>query len=108
MTVACQRSAGLAVQRVLVVARAELLHLETVGVVPTVLLGDVVPLLALCAGERDLRADVRTLGHGLATSRTRTGTAFSSCAPADATAVSLGGSGSGTRTRDTTIMSRVL
>src|SRR4029078_2815016 len=64
------RSAGLAVQGVTVVAGAALLHLETVGVVPTVLLRDVVPLLALRARERDLRADVRALaGHGLATSR---------------------------------------
>ena len=48
----------------LAAARAELRELETVGVVPTVLLGDVVALLALGAGERDLRANLRALlGH---------------------------------------------
>src|SRR4051812_28520626 len=104
------RSAGLAVQGVTVVARAELLHLEPVGVVPTVLLGDVVPLLALRARERDLGADVPALaGHGLATSRTRMRMpAISSLRAGRRAVVSPGGSGSGTRPRDTTIMSRVL
>ena len=51
-------SAGLAVRGVRVAARAVLLHLKTVRVVTPVLLGDVVPLLALHAGQRDLRADV--------------------------------------------------
>src|SRR4051812_16344590 len=93
------RSAGLAVQRVTAVARAELLHLKTVGVVPTVLLRDVVPLLALRARERDLRTDVRALaGHGLATSRAASALAILCSAPADAPC-SSGGSGSGTRTR---------
>src|SRR3954466_15938551 len=60
------RSAGLAVQGVPAVARAELHHLEPVGVVAPVLLGDVVPLLALDTGERDLGANVGALaGHGL-------------------------------------------
>jgi hypothetical protein len=52
------RSARLAVSVVLAAARAELRQLETVGVVPTVLLGDVVALLALDASERDLGANV--------------------------------------------------
>ncbi len=43
---------------------AELLHLETIGVVTTVLLGDVVALFALHTGHSDLRADIRALaGH---------------------------------------------
>src|SRR6478609_6414097 len=52
------KSAGFAVRRVRVATRAVLLHLKTVRVVAPVLLGDVVPLLALHAGQRDLRADV--------------------------------------------------
>ncbi|AGJ56681.1 hypothetical protein F750_4239 [Streptomyces sp. PAMC 26508] len=51
-------SARFAVRGVRVAARAVLLHLKTVRVVTPVLLGDVVPLLALHAGQRDLRADV--------------------------------------------------
>ena len=47
-----------AVRGVRVATRAVLLHLKTVRVVTPVLLGDVVPLLALHAGQRDLRADV--------------------------------------------------
>src|SRR3954466_4732689 len=59
-------SAGLAVQRVPALAGAVLLHLEPVGVVAPVLLGDVVALLALGARERDLGANVRGLaGHGM-------------------------------------------
>src|SRR6187402_2609258 len=59
------RSAGLAVRLVQPAARAELLQLHAVGVVAPVLLGDVVALLALGAGERDLRANVAGLaGHG--------------------------------------------
>src|SRR3954469_4843255 len=58
------RSAGLAVRRVLAATRAELRQLHAVGVVPAVLLGDVVALLAHGAGERDLRANVAGLaGH---------------------------------------------
>src|SRR5437660_2189889 len=52
------RSAGLAVDRVLAVVRAVLLQLEPVGVVAPVLAGDVVPVLALLAGQGDLRTDV--------------------------------------------------
>src|SRR4051812_50021284 len=55
---ACSRSAGLAVDRVLAVVRAVLLQLEPVGVVAPVLAGDVVPVLALLAGQGDLRTDV--------------------------------------------------
>src|SRR4051794_32734013 len=58
-------SAGLAVQRVTALAGAVLHHLEPVGVVAPVLLGDVVALLALGARERDLGANVAALaGHG--------------------------------------------
>src|SRR6476620_7895745 len=64
------RSAGLAVDRVLAVAGAELLHLEPVGVVPTVLLGDVVALLAIHARQGDLGADIGALAsHGATCSR---------------------------------------
>src|SRR4051794_29560445 len=52
------RSARLAVHRVLAVVRAVLLQLEPVGVVPPVLAGDVVAVLALLAGQGDLRTDV--------------------------------------------------
>lgn len=45
-----------------VATRAELLQLKTIGVIPTVLLRDVVPLLALLARERDLRTDIARLG----------------------------------------------
>src|SRR3954451_6460921 len=63
-------SAGLAVHGVPTVPTAVLLHLEPVGVVAAVLARDVVPLLALHAGQRDLRADVGALGgHGTALSR---------------------------------------
>src|SRR4051794_23077047 len=56
-------SAGLAVRRVVPAVGAELLHLEPVGVVAPVLLGDVVAVLALLAGQRDLGADIGG-GHG--------------------------------------------
>src|SRR3954465_12294253 len=51
-------SAGLAVQRVPAVLGAVLLQLEPVGVVAPVLAGDVVAVLALLAGQGDLRTDV--------------------------------------------------
>lgn len=51
-------SAGFAVHGVALLARAELHQLEPVGVVATVLLGDVVALLALRARQGDLGADV--------------------------------------------------
>src|SRR3954466_11227370 len=59
-----KRLARLAVQGVLAVPRAELLQLDAVGVVPAVLPGDVVPLLALRTRQGDLRTDVGRLGHG--------------------------------------------
>ena len=58
-------SAGLAVRRRLVAARAVLRQLETIRRVTTVLLGDVVALLALRAGQSDLGANVLGLAcHG--------------------------------------------
>ena len=58
-------SAGLAVRRRLVAARAVLRQLETIRRVTTVLLGDVVALLALRAGQSDLGAYVLGLAcHG--------------------------------------------
>ena len=79
-------------------ARAELRQLEAVGVVATVLLGDVVALLAVHAGERDLGANVRALaGHGKS---------FVEWVVLVVQVVRS--SEGGTRTRDTTIMSRVL
>lgn len=45
---------------------AELLHLETIGVVTTVLLGDVVALFAINACHGDLWTNVRALAcHGV-------------------------------------------
>ena len=58
-------SACLAVRRRLVAARAVLRQLETIRRVTTVLLGDVVALLALRAGQSDLGANVLRLAcHG--------------------------------------------
>ena len=37
---------------------AVLLHLNTIWIIATVLLGDVVALFAICAGQGDLRANV--------------------------------------------------
>src|SRR5690349_17668389 len=66
-----EESAGLAVRLVLAAARAELRELHAVGVVPPVLLGDVVALLAHGARERDLGANVAALaGHGMSSCRT--------------------------------------
>src|SRR4051812_17045610 len=56
-------SAGLAVRGVGAAARAELLELDPVGVVPPVLLRDVVPLLAHRAGQGDLGSDVTGLAR---------------------------------------------
>src|SRR6185437_16243015 len=65
-------SAGLAVRGLLAAVGAELRQLEPVGVVAAVLLGDVVTVLALRAGHRDLRAHVlRLAGHGAAFSRSK-------------------------------------
>src|SRR3978361_2110261 len=71
---ATARSAGLAVQRVLAVVRAVLLPLEPVGVVAPVLAGDVVAVLALLAGQGDLRTDVGCC-HGSAPRLVGTGQA---------------------------------
>ena len=44
--------------------RAELLQFETIGVVPTILLGDVIAVLALNTGQGDLGPDIGGLrGH---------------------------------------------
>ena len=51
-------SAGLTVLPVRTAVRAELLDRETVGGVPTVLARDVVTVLALLAGQGDLRPHV--------------------------------------------------
>ena len=43
---------------------AELLHLETIWIITTVLLGDVIALFAIHAGHGDFGADIRALaGH---------------------------------------------
>jgi hypothetical protein len=47
----------------LAAVRAELLDLEPVGVVPSVLLGDVVAVFAHLAGQRDLWPNVGTGRH---------------------------------------------
>ena len=60
-----QPLAGFLVHSVRVAARAVLVHLKTIWVVTTVLLGDVVALFALLARQGDLGADV-ALGHGSA------------------------------------------
>lgn len=93
---------------VLAATWAELRHFETVWVVATVLLGDVVTFLAVHACERDLRANVRALAcHGSATSRAAMGAARSNKKHAVACVQGIC-SGSGARTRDLTIMSRAL
>src|SRR4029450_4214958 len=56
-------SARLAVRGVRAAARAELLQLEAVRIIAPVLLGDVVPRLALRAGQCDLRPHINGLGH---------------------------------------------
>src|SRR3954465_13216004 len=78
-------SAGLAVQRVPAVLGAVLLQLEPVGVVAPVLAGDVVAVLALLAGQGDLRTDVGGC-HGCSPSLVGTGLAGPG-APAGAGAV---------------------
>ena len=44
-------------------AWAELLKLKAIRVVTPVLLGDVIPLLALCTSQRDFWPDISGLGH---------------------------------------------
>ena len=63
--VSAMPSAGLAVKRRLAATRAELLQFKTIRRVTTVLLGDVVALLALRACQSDLGANVLRLAcHG--------------------------------------------
>jgi hypothetical protein len=75
-------------------AGTELLQLKAIRVIAPVLLGDVVPLLALRAGQSDLWPYIDGPGHSriLRIFLMRV----------------VPGSGSGTRTRDTAIMSRLL
>src|SRR3954451_7402340 len=63
--VGAARLAGLAVLAVAAAVGAELVQRQPVGVVATVLLGDVVAVLALLAGHGDLRTDIGG-GHGSA------------------------------------------
>ena len=63
--------AGFLVHSVRIAARAVLVHLKTIGIVTTILLGDVVALFALLARQGDLGADV-ALGHGSAFPRYET------------------------------------
>src|SRR5690606_16873998 len=56
-------SAGFLVRPVRTAVRAELLQRQPVGVVPPVLVGDVVAVLALLARQRDLGTNVGG-GHG--------------------------------------------
>ena len=58
-------SAGLAVWGMSLATGAELFQLKAIRVVAPVLLGDVVPLLALGAGQRDLRPYIDGLGHNV-------------------------------------------
>lgn len=63
----------------LVALRAELLQFEAIGRVATILLGDVVSLLANLAGEGDLRANVlRLASHGIFLTFGLVGEAFAS------------------------------
>jgi hypothetical protein len=55
--------ARLFVGLVVTAVRAELLDLEAIGIVPPVLLGDVVTVLAHLAGQSDLRPYVGTRRH---------------------------------------------
>jgi hypothetical protein len=68
------RSARLSVCLVALAVGAELLQLQPIGVVASVLLGDVVAVLALDARQRDLRANIRGFaGHGSASFTIDTG-----------------------------------
>jgi len=53
--------AGFAMRYRLATTRAELLEFHPVWVIATVLLGYVIPLLAIYAGQRDLRTDISSL-----------------------------------------------
>ena len=67
--------AGLAVRLVLAAERAVLAQFEPVGVVPPVLAGDVIAVLALLAGQSDLWPDVGRSHGGVPFSRLRIGAA---------------------------------
>ena len=56
---------------VLIAVHAVLLHFQAIRVITTVLLGDVVAVLAVLARQGDLGANVTCLGHGLSLSNSR-------------------------------------
>ena len=56
-------------QRGLAALGAELLHLETIGVITPILLGDVVAVFAVLARQSDLGANVAGLTHQSSSSR---------------------------------------
>ena len=88
--------ARLFVGLVLAAVRAELLDLEAIGIVPAVLLGDVVAVLAHLAGQGDLGPYVGTRRHVSASFDVYSRFIGTTC------------SGGGTRSPDLTIMSRAL
>ncbi len=49
---------------VLAAARAELVQLDAIWIVATVLFSDVIAFLAISACKRDLGTNVRSLAHG--------------------------------------------
>ena len=53
---------------VLIAVHAMLLHLQAIRIVTTILLGDVVTVLAVFARQSDLGTDVSCLGHDLSLS----------------------------------------
>ena len=63
-SVSAMQSTGLAMQRVLAATRAELLELQTVRSVTTVLGRNVITLLALGARQRNARTDICGFCHG--------------------------------------------
>jgi len=62
------RLAGFLVHGVLIAVHAMLLHLQAIRIVTTILLGDVVTVLAVFARQSDLWSDVSCLGHDLSLS----------------------------------------
>ena len=62
------RLAGFLVHGVLVAVHAMLLHLQAIRIVTTILLGDVVTVLAVFARQSDLGTYVSCLGHDLSLS----------------------------------------
>ncbi len=69
-------------QRVGLALDAELLHLEAIGVIAPILLGDVVAVFAFLACQGDLGADIAGLGHCILTSMKHTFVCISSSFPA--------------------------